>query len=234
MLKWLFAALLLANIGLLMWGSWYHEPLVSPRSSEPEPDIAPTKLKQLSEPGVRLVPRSRSASSGAPEATACYRLGPFRSPEATRVAAERLTSWGLSFERTQEFETHGVIYQLYLPAFPTREAAEAKRRQLTELGFTDHAIVQEDEVGGYPISLGLFAVEHNAQQRLDQLLAKGIEASIQRVPRLRALFWLALRTPIANDQIGGVPLNRFTEEDWGSAEVGLKPGLCISGAVPNS
>jgi hypothetical protein len=227
-MRWLFGLLLLANVGLLMWGAWYRPPLASTMLMQLAPDVAPQKLKLLSEPGVRLLLRPKTPANASADAASqqCYRLGPFRNPERLRVATERLESWDLSYERQSEMETLGLAYRVYLRPLPTREEADARRRELTRLGFTDHAVIVDEDGRGYTVSLGIFGVEQNAQVRLKQLAAKKISASIQVVPKVRAMTWLVLAGLPGSGQIGDVPLSRFTDEDWGSPDIALSPGAC--------
>ncbi|BAU49922.1 hypothetical protein SVA_3380 [Sulfurifustis variabilis] len=221
-----FGLLLVANLGLYMWGSWYKEPLVSYDFPRPRADVSPEKLKRLSEPGTALRARSQSRPAVAASAPAgpCYRLGPFTSLQEARGAGTRIESWGLHVEQVTEFESRGRAYQVYLPPLASREAADAKRRQLTRLGFKDHALIQEEGMEN-AVSVGLFTVEANARQRQRQLRAKGLDASIQPVPSLRHVYWLALPDPARDGRIGGVALTRFAEEEW-AAGVSLRSAAC--------
>lgn len=227
-----FGLLLVANLALFMWGSWYKEPLVSYDFPKPRADVAPEKLKRLSEPGAQLRMRTSGRTTvprpGAAEI--CYRLGPFAAIDLARAAVGRLESWGLHIEQVTEFESLGRVYQVYLPPLANREAAEAKRRELRRLGFRDHALIQEEGMEN-AISLGRFTVERNARQRQRQLAAKGVDASIQPVPNLRHVYWLALVEPARDERIGAVPLARFAAEEWG-ADVSLRPSPSCPPALP--
>lgn len=219
-MKWVFAFLLAANLALFMWGSWYHTPLVDP-GPRPAPGVAEEKLRLLSEPGVRLTLRAREEAGGpaAPpggDGADCYRLGPFPTPEAAQAAGGKLDAWNLDYERTAELETRRPVYRVYLPPFPSKTAAERKRREIARLGFTDHAVIQEEGMEN-AVSLGVFAVEQNARERAAQLAAKGIEALIRPIPQVQPVYWLVL----AADEVSGEPLARLRAADWGSA--GIRP-----------
>lgn len=228
----LLALLILANVGLWMWSTWYKDPVVRVETPVPREDVAGNKMRLVSEPGARLVTRPRSSRAQTQEGTAaesgCYRLGPFPSPDKAQAAAVILARWGLAAERVTEFETLGTAYRLYLPPYPSKEAAETKRRELTQLGFTDHAMIEHEPGMEHALSLGSFAVEHNAQTRREQLAAKGIHAAIQRVPNVHALYWLALPGSAADGRFGDVPLARFAEHDWGGREIALKTTACAA------
>lgn len=230
-MKWIVGALVLANVGLLMWGSWYHAPLVDLDPIKPRPTVAQEKMKLLSEPGARLVLRAPTAASAIPpndvSANAnCFQLGSFPTLEKARFAAGRLDIWGLSYSRVAEFETLGPSYRVYLPPFPSKEAAERKRRELAKLGFSDHAVIQQEEGMENAISLGIFSVEQNAIARAQQLARRNVDALIQPIPNVHPVYWLTLSAPAIDGQIGATPLARFTEEDWGVVNVSLRPAVC--------
>lgn len=240
MIKWIFGILLLANVGLYMWGRWYHEPLVNVELAKPRPSIAPEKLKLLSEPGVRLVLRAPKAAptpttADKTAAANCFELGPFATLEQARAAGAKLDTWGIGHTRVAEFETLGPTYRVYLPPLSSRQAAERKRRELTRLGFSDHAIIQGEEGMENAISLGIFSVEKNALARVRQLARKHIDASIQPIPNVRPVYWLALSAPAIDGHIGTIPVARFAHENWGAANVSLRPVLCgIERALPEA
>lgn len=229
-MKWVVGVLFLANVALFMWGTWYHRPLVPLDIPTPPVEIAEDKMLLLSEPGTRLVLRTSGALRlGDGGDTPCYQLGPFPTLEKARAGGARLGTWGLTYERVAEFETLGPAYRVILPPAPSLEAAERKRRELTKQGFTDHAVVQNEQGMENAISLGIFAVEQNARARLQQLLSKGMVAQIQPVPNVHPVYWLAIAGTGSDGQIGGVPLERFSAEDWGVPNVQLRAQPCNGG-----
>lgn len=230
-MKWIFGILVLANVALYMWGRWYHHSLVDVESPKPKPAVAQEKMKLLSEPGVHLVPRATDAATQAGSSkrvasSSCFELGPFATLEKARTAGDRLDAWGLGYSRVAEFETLGPSYRVYLPPFPSRKAAERKRRELTKLGFSDHAIIQQEDGMENAISLGIFSVEKNAVARVRQLARKNIHALIQPIPNVHPAYWLVLSQPATDGQIGTTPLVRFAKEDWGDPGISLQPVLC--------
>jgi len=52
MMRWMFAALVLANIGLLMWATWYREG--AGELQPPRPVFHPEQMVPLNAPGVAL------------------------------------------------------------------------------------------------------------------------------------------------------------------------------------
>jgi hypothetical protein len=235
-MRWVVGFLVLANLALLMWGLWYHKPLVAIETPSPRPAVAPDKMKLLSEPGVRLAVRTRSPSTARTEEAAvtssCYQLGSFPTLERARTAGAKLEAWGLAYERVAELETLGPAYRVVLPPLPSKEAAERKRRELAALGFTDNALIQQEEGMENAISFGLFSVEQNARVRVQQLAQKGVRAIIQPVPNVHPIYWLRLAGASIDGQLAGVPLERFGTEDWGSPNIALGSTACHTDATP--
>lgn len=224
--KWLFALLILANVGLWLWMT-----SIRPNSVERveglRPAVQPEKIRLLSEPGVRLQERAPEAPAPA-ELTntvgTCYRLGPFADEAATEKAIDALKQIPLAYERQREEQTVVTGYRVYLPSLASREAAEKRRRQLTRLGFKDHSVIQDEGLEN-AISLGLFAVETNAQKRLQALAAKKIAAKTQTLTQTRTLRWLTL---VPADNLADT-LPRLRETDWGGTGVKLEETACPPG-----
>jgi hypothetical protein len=236
-MKWVFAILVLANLGFWLWATGIREPQDQPVVSG-RPALAPEKMKLLTEPGVKLVPRpkprpqpARPADSEPAAATegrgetagACYRVGPFADAASADKAGAELTELNISFVRELEEQRRVVSQRVYLPSFPTKEAAEAKRKELTRLGFRDHALIEEEGMQ-HAISLGVYSVEANALRHIKLLAAKGIQARIEPLYQIRAGYWLALRldAPAA----GGDALAALRARKWEAPNVKLTEAPC--------
>ncbi len=225
-LKWVFAALVLANLGLWMWASWYKDAPVEETRAARAP-VAPEKMRLFKEPGVKLVPRKTpppaNAELTASVAPACFHIGPFPDVDLVARAETRLNELPLTYSRRAE-ETRSVTgYQVYLPPLPSRKAAERKRQELTRLGFKDHALIQEGDMQN-AISLGLFTVEANAASRVRELAAKKIQARIQPFQQTRTRFWLdvAVKVPAQT-------ADRIRQIDWAAKDVQVREITCPAG-----
>lgn len=234
-MKWVFAILVLANLGFWLWATGIREPEGQPIVST-RPALAPEKMRLLSEPGVTLTPRPkpqppRPAGSEPAAATAvrrdaagaCYRVGPFADAESADKAGVALTRLNVSFVREIEEQRRVASQRVYLPPFPTKEAAEAKRKELTRLGFRDHALIEEEGMQ-HAVSLGVFSVEANARRHMKALAAKGIEARIEPLYQIRTAYWLALHlnAPASDHD----PLAALREHRWEAANVRLIEAAC--------
>ncbi|MHB8624321.1 MAG: hypothetical protein ACYC9J_07825 [Sulfuricaulis sp.] len=223
-LKWVFAALVLANLGLWMWASWYRQPPGEEIRLARAP-IAPEQMRLLSEPGAKLQPRQAPPPANA-ELTAtavapdCLHIGPLPDMDMSTKAEAKLNELHITFTRRVE-ETKTVSgYQVYLPPLASREAAERKRQELTRLGFKDHALMQ-DPGWDNAISLGLFAVEANAAARVHDLTAKGIEANVRPLTQNRTSYWLDISEALPVDIV-----TKLHQTDWGSKDIQLQQSAC--------
>lgn len=233
-MRWVFGVLVLANVALFMWGTWYRAPLLG--GVPPlRPAVAAEKMKRVAEPGVQLTLRAQDPPP-LPESLSresrCYLLGPFATFDSARAAGRKLEASGLGYTRVAEFEALGPLYRVYLPPLASRGEARRKRRELTSLGFTDHALIQQEEGMENSISLGIFSVEQNARAHVERLARKGIEASIQRIPDAHPVYWLRLSAPAADDETEGTRLAGLNETDWGARDVTLRPAPCDPERLP--
>lgn len=225
-LKWIFAVLVLANIGLWMWASWYKDRPVEETRSARAP-VAPEKMRLFKEPGAKLVPRKTpppaNAELTASVAPACFHIGPFPDVNLVARAETRLNELPLTYSRRAE-ETRSVTgYLVYLPPLPSPKAAERKRQELTRLGFKDHALMQEEGMQN-AISLGLFTVEANAESRVRELAAKKVQARIQPFQQTRTRFWLDVAVRAPAETVG-----KMKQIDWAAKDVQVREIACPAG-----
>ncbi len=237
-MKWLFALLVLANIGLWMWGSWYKDNFTNDETTimaTARTPLMPEKMRLLSEPGVKLIPLKTQATlasaepSVEPGATlasrACYRIGPFLEPELAAIIGAKLEAMHIAAARRIEDKKTITTYRVYLPPFPSKEAAEKQRQELTDLGFEDHAVIQE-EAWHNAISLGLFGVEANAENRIQELAAKGVQAQLQMLEQTQVHYWLELPPSVLPQT-----LDKVRQQNLGAKDIQLHQVACPAPAV---
>ncbi len=222
MLKWLFAALLILNVGLALWIYSYGG---GPAVPEQEPRVAVNAeaMKLATEKGVSLKarpkpppPKPQPAAEPPVPVAACYRAGPFAELEQALAAARQLDERGIGSMRREETRPTVTGYRVYLPPFPTRQAAEARRRELTRFGFRDHALILED--GKYGVALGFYSVQANARKQMRRLEAKGVRARLEPVQQSRTAYWLELS--------GGNLFESLKDFSWGASGVSLSEYNC--------
>src|SRR3989338_9862331 len=84
------------------------------------------------------------------------------------------------------------VSRVFLPPFPSKAAAERRRKELTNLGFKDHALIQEDKMRN-AISLGLFSVEANARAHVKRIGSKGDQAKHEPRHKASTSYWLEIK-----------------------------------------
>lgn len=223
MMRWGFAILVLANIGLLMWATWYREGVGEARA--PNPVFHPELMVPLSAPGVAL--RVRKNEQPAPSLVAvkprprCVSIGPFVAAESADKAVLRLTEEKQVATRRGEERKFESSYWVHLAPFSNRIQAEKRLKEIERLGIRD-VLIMPDADGNPAISLGLFSHADNAQKRLQELAEKGVAA--QQIIRYRTenLFWFDLRLPEPADAV----LERLRTADWGSPGVVVRDEPC--------
>lgn len=225
-LKWVFASLVLANLGLGMWATWYRETPVEESRTAREP-VAPEKMRLFNEPGVKLAPRKAPPPANAELTTgtapACFHIGPFPDIDLVARAETRLNELQLTYSRRSE-ETRTVTgYQVYLPPQSSQKAAERKRQELTRLGFKDHALIQEEGMQN-AISLGLFTIEANAESRVRELADKKVQARIQPFQQTRTRFWLDVAAKVPSETA-----DKIKQIDWAAKDVQVQAITCPAG-----
>lgn len=221
MMRWVFAALVLANIGLLMWASWHR---FDPGSTvSPRPLLHPELMVPISTPGIAL--KSRRNEKRAPPLVAtkpkmrCVTIGPFP-PGAAEAAAVWLAGARLEHARRSEERRSESSYWVHLGPFENRKQAEARKLEIERLGIRD-VLIMPDAEGQVAISLGLFSQPENARNRLQELAGKGITAKQEIRYRSESLVWFDLRVPEPANE----PVAALRRRDWGSA-VEVQDGAC--------
>lgn len=187
-MKWVVGILLLLNIGIYMWGSWY-KPVPSNVPTDMRPPVNASKIRPLKP----VAPTTQNAGQAAP---LCVSIGPFgAAPQAARAAAI-LRQLGIGKSRQELLGSTVTSYRVYLPALPSRAAAERRRAELSRLGIKDHYILEEPGKEN-AISLGLFSIEENAAALLGRLEEKGVKARQETLYNTRDTFWVVaeLRAP---------------------------------------
>lgn len=227
MKRWIFAVLLLANIGLLMWVTWYRgEPGTTITA---RPVFHPELMVPLNTPGVELKSRRNERNAVPLVATKpkmrCVTIGPLPS-----AAAEAAVSWlaneKLDAARRNEDRQVPISYWVHLGPFENRKQAEARLKELERHGLRD-VLVMQDIDGRPAVSLGLFTQLENAQNRMQELKQKGIEALQETRFRTETVSWFDLRLPEpANDVV-----THLRARDWNATGSEVKDSVCPAEAT---
>ena len=117
----------------------------------------------------RPAAQSESSAVAAPKDRTCVRAGQFKDRTAANTAAKWLRSRDAEAVQVHH-RVHQVVtsYRVYLPAFPSTEAAKAKLRELRGRGISD-AMVLGKGARANEISLGVYRSRKNARRRVAHL-----------------------------------------------------------------
>lgn len=222
-MKLLFGAVLLLNVGMFMWGSWYEVPPTG-TVVDRRPPLNADKLRLISataeppsaEPtGPKLQPWALRAVDTK---RVCASVGPFPSVAMLRRAQSDLADLDLDHHQRQEVKKTVASYRVYLPPQVSHQAAEDMRKRLTSMGFKDHYII--DEPGREnAISLGVFAVERNAWILGRKLAENGISTKQETLHHTETVYWLDL-------EFGQEPAEPFRQLGWESPKVRIWDRAC--------
>jgi hypothetical protein len=226
MRRWLFAVLLLANIGLLMWATWYRE--TPDQGLQPRPLLHPELMVPLNTPGVAL--RARKNDRSAPPLAVvkprprCVSVGPFAGTSADQAAAWFGSEKVEAVRRVEETKI-ASSYWIHLAPFATRKDAERRKREIEKLGVRD-VLIMQDPHGGIAISLGLYTQADNAGHRMRELAEKGVKAQQEIRYRTVVTSWFDLRLPEPADEA----VARLRARNWGIAGVEVSDAPCAPDA----
>ena len=228
-MRWVFAALILANLGLLMWASWFRG---DGETIAARPVHHPELMVPLTTPGVTLKAR-RNEKTEAPLVAAkprprCVDIGPLP-PEPASAASAWLTGEKVEYAPRVEERRVESSFWIHVGPFDDRKQAEQRLRELKKLGLRD-VLVMNDTQGKPAVSLGLFNQADNAKNRFEEMTRKGIDAKQEIRYRNETHTWLELRLAEPAD----AALARLRQRDWG-AGVEVRDASCpVATPPPNT
>lgn len=240
MLKWFFGALLLTNIGLLMWGVW-HRAAENDSAYAPLPPVNAEKMVPLTVNSADLAKRANDAAQRTrpapslspvkPERPAlalrCLTIGPFDAADAAERGERRLGAMHLEFARREEGRREASSYWVHLPSLASRTAAEARLKELNKMGIKDALIMQEPGKEN-AISLGLFSRADNARALMKELEDRGVKAEQEIRYRDQTLVWLEVSTPMTEELV-----NKLKREVWDAPRVTVVARDCQPDGKPD-
>ena len=154
-----------------------------PVSAVPQPTATAAAEKAEDDPQSPVAEPRQAENAAAPESVPaaesgdlCVQAGMFDNREAAAKAAEWIRTLGAESAEIRHRERRFVKhYRVFLPAFPSREAAVAKVRELRGRGIRDVAIMSKGARAN-EIALGLYKVEGNMRRRVAALKKLGYPA----------------------------------------------------------
>lgn len=126
--------------------------------------------------------------------TRCFTVGPYRREAKAELMTAKLQKSGfkVDWRASKERRTRG--YSVFLPSYPSYEAAEAVVKKLAEQGVNDYYILTDAERRN-SVSLGFFTLKAGSEKRMARLQAMGynpqVEVRFDEIP----VFWLDYQAP---------------------------------------
>ncbi len=222
-----FLFLLLINLLAFAYQSWIIEPAVSiapdfsaqdvPQLLQVERESQPSAVRvspqaiaatavvdpQASTTAV-LSPAGATALPAAPTVYQCLRIGPFSREADVELVQRKLGPLTAAVRRTAEAGRVWLGYWVQTTAYPSRQAAEAARKNLINKDMPDAYILAEDNE--YRVSLGVFRLRASAEEVVDRARRQGFSTRTVERYQPGTNFWLLAR--VAGDRdvlIGGLP-----------------------------
>jgi hypothetical protein len=170
-MKWLFFALLAANLALAAF--------VYVRDNLPNPD-AQLISQQINADQIRIVPPRPipppAPVAPAPVAGVCVEWGNFAPADSAKAQAA-LATLALG-ERVRKMDVAvSTSYRTYIPPLKSKRDMDRKAVELRGLGITEFSPILESGRWRYAISLGFFRTEDTARRQLAGLREKGVRSA---------------------------------------------------------
>jgi hypothetical protein len=224
MLKWVFGVLVLLNLGLAMWASWYRDTdataVVLPRAP-----VNPEGMRLVTDPAARLMerPRDEPPEKELSEVIrVCHAVGPFSASNLATDAGAQIRAAGLDY-RLRTVPVTEKRYLVYIGPLPSTKVAVAVQKRLTRLGFKDHAVVHEGDLRN-AVSVGVFEQAANADQMKQRLAKHKIKTATRVLAAARDQYWLDVD---AADNT----LSTLGAIKWRSSGIGVVENACIDPAA---
>lgn len=139
---------------------------------------SPTPVSEAEKPATAPV---AAAVAPAAEPAACLAWNHLAATDADRVAALLAGKFPDYRVKRQVEPGEGNGWWVFIPPLAGKAEADKKASELRALEVTDYFVLQ-DGASRYAISLGVFSSEKGAQERLNELKAKGVR-SAKLMPR---------------------------------------------------
>ena len=192
----LIVLLIVLNLGVAAWWALRPAPrVVADTALAGVPTLQLAGERKSPTPATVVAPAPATSSKPAPVETAkqdgaprCFRFGPFADAASAQAAAEKLRA-SVQKAATNTTTGGGKGWTVWLPPFDDMASAQAKALEIAAAGVKDYYVVAQGPQAN-AIMLGRYGGEANAQRRIAELRAKGIEAQALPPQDAKAQSWL--------------------------------------------
>jgi len=147
-------------------------------------------------PTTRVATASTKKSAGstsqigqAPDANACFTIGPFALINDVSAASHMFDKAGVSNQQRASSERKQAGFWVYIPPLKSLQAARAVLRDLQNKNLRDALIISGGDKAN-AISAGVYYVEMHAERRRDAIRKYGYYAKIEELTRTQPQYWL--------------------------------------------
>lgn len=208
-MKYVAIALLLINVGALVWATTLRQPSAPPPQITRSFDSDIGSLELVSEvdasrqEALNLVINNpirdrASAPEAGEEALRCLAIGPFSTVFEAEAMLQQAAALDMAAVMRAIDETTGdTDYRVLIPPHSSVEEAFRKLRELKSLGIDSYIITQGPQAMG--ISLGVFSTPEAAQSLREERERQGYGAVIDELPQVARQFWVFDIQPSATD-----------------------------------
>lgn len=192
-MRWIFYTLVAVNLLLVVSN------LVNRAPKHVQPVAAPVEsLAEGSVPRIRLLEevsyaeetREIPASAIQQAARSCLMAGPFNDKESALQMSARLLAHGVNTEIKAVEKSIGDIYWVFLDRAEDDAAASKLHARLRARGVDNFVITDGPLVGR--VALGVFSRVDPAHELREEMLRRGLQPEMKKVPRNQTEFWVAV------------------------------------------
>lgn len=178
MMRMLFFALLIANIGFAIFVLVGDARRTDRTFLYKMPNIEKIRiLPQIADGAGAHKTTAQSSLTDNLTSDLCVEWGTFAGNEIER-AAKALDNLIIADRPTQRTIEESTAYWVYIPPVKTKSEADNKVLELDALGITEHYVIMDGGKWRNAISLGIFKTEEAARNFLARLREKGVKSAV--------------------------------------------------------
>lgn len=185
-MKWLFGLVLLLNLIVAVWfGIFSGEDNKGPATSDPTAKNGSIVLLRERESPKPVEPPPTAALAMRFE---CSSLGPFKNAEEASGAVMQLKAQGWSSVARKSEERAPKGYWVFIPPAPNSVDAKKTLREMHSANVDSFLITKGPNTNA--ISVGIYSDLKYAEERRDELRAKGFDVRLEERVSSKTQFWV--------------------------------------------
>ena len=195
----LIVLLIVLNLGVAAWWAFRPSPGVAADTTlagVPKLQLAGERKSPLPPVAPVATPTPAATTTTPPsveiankdDAPQCFRFGPFADAASAEAAVAKLRA-SVRKAASHTASSGGKAWTVWLPPFADMTSAQAKALEIAGAGIKDYYVVAQGPQAN-AIMLGRYGGEDNAQRRIAELRAKGIEAQVQPPQDAKPQSWV--------------------------------------------